>query len=60
MSTELLPCDDQLVAHFPTHNRDDHFLTYHIIQNSKVACPQFILGNGVRRSRFTARVSVLG
>src|SRR5262249_1165363 len=43
-----LPGDNQLVPHLPSHDRDDDFLAFHIIQDSKVACPQFILGHRIR------------
>jgi hypothetical protein len=48
MSTELLLGDNQLVADLPLLDRNDHFLCFHIIQNSQIACPQFILGHGIR------------
>jgi hypothetical protein len=48
MSTKLLPSDDELVSDLDTHHQDYDLLALRIIQDTKVACPEFVLGHGIR------------
>lgn len=47
MSTVFLPGDDQLVTDLPSHDDDDDFIAFDIIQGSKVARAQFVLGHEI-------------
>jgi hypothetical protein len=47
MAMELLAFHDQLVAFFSPDDQDNHFVSFDILQGTKVTCPKLKLGESI-------------
>jgi hypothetical protein len=48
MGMKLLAFHNQLITNLTTHDEDDNFISFHILQDAQVSCPQFELGQWIR------------